>query len=112
MTGHVNAEAVGGRYVGAVGGAGDFLRGAARSPGGVPIVALPSVARDSSRIVARLGGPVSTPRSEQLVVVTEQGVADLRGLTLPERVEAMIAIAHPDHRRALDDAAESALDSV
>lgn len=112
LTGQVNAEAIGRRYVGAVGGAGDFLRGAARSPGGVPIVALPSVARDSSRIVARLGGPVSTPRSEQLVVVTEHGIADLRGLTLPQRVEAMIAIAHPDHRRALDDAAESALESV
>ena len=100
LTGQVNAEAIGGRYVGAVGGAGDFLRGAAWSPGGVPIVALPSVARDSSRIVARLWSGF-TPRSEQLVVVTEYGVADLRGLTLPERVEAMIAIAHPDHRRAL-----------
>lgn len=112
LTGQVNAEVAAGRYVGAVGGAMDFLRGAARSPGGVPIVALPSTARGAARIVAALDGPVSTPRAEQVVVVTEHGVADLRGLTNDQRVERMIAIAHPDHRAELDAAAEAALASA
>lgn len=106
LTGQVNTEVAGGRYVGAVGGAADFLRGAARSDGGVPVVALPSTAGSCSRIVARLTGPVSVSRSDAGVIVTEYGVADLRGLTLRERQEQMLAIAHPDHRPALE--AESA----
>lgn len=101
LTGQVNAEAVRGRYVGAVGGAIDFLRGAAASPGGVPIVALPSTVRGASTIVPRLSGPTSTPRAEGVVVVTEHGAADLRGLTLRQRVARMIAIADPDYRDAL-----------
>lgn len=106
LTGQVNAEKIGGRYVGAVGGAVDFLRGAARSHGGVPVVALPSTVKGHSTIVPRLSGPVSTARSEQVVVVTEHGVADLRGTTLAQRTERLIAIAHPDHRAALDRAAD------
>jgi acetyl-CoA hydrolase len=112
LTGQVNAELAAERYVGAVGGAVDFLRGAARSRDGVPIVALTSTARGAGRIVGRLSGPVSTPRSEDLVIVTEHGVADLRGTTLSQRVERMIAIAHPDHRAELDAGAESVLASV
>ncbi|NNH70456.1 acetyl-CoA hydrolase/transferase family protein [Nocardia uniformis] len=103
LTGQVNAEVAGGRYVGAVGGGAEFLRGAARSAGGVPIIALPATAGPRSRIVDRLSGPVSTARSDVGVVVTEFGVADLRGLTLPERRRAMVAIAHPDHRELLQD---------
>jgi acetyl-CoA hydrolase len=106
LTGQVNAEAIGGRYVGAVGGAVDFLRGARLSKGGLPIVALPSVARGQSRIVRQLHGPVSTPRSEPVVVVTEHGAADLRGLTLEQRAERMIAIADPAYRRELDQDAD------
>nr|WP_174267666.1 acetyl-CoA hydrolase/transferase family protein [Nocardioides zeae] len=102
LTGAVNAESAGGRYVGAVGGAVDFLRGAHASPGGVPVVALPSTAGERSRIVHRLGGPTSTPRCEPLVVVTEHGVADLRGLPLGQRVERMLAIADPAHRARLE----------
>lgn len=116
LTGQVNAELAGGRYVGAVGGAVDFLRGAARSAGGVPIVALPSTARSRSgpvqRIVSRLSGPVSTPRSEGIVVVTEHGVADLRGATLNQRVERMIAVADPAHRAELDAHADRVLASA
>lgn len=116
LTGQVNAELAGGRYVGAVGGAVDFLRGAGRSAGGVPIVALPSTARGRSgpvqRIVGRLSGPVSTPRSEGIVVVTEHGVADLRGATLNQRVERMIAVADPAHRAELDAYADRVLASA
>jgi acyl-CoA hydrolase len=102
LSGQVNAEQIGQRYVGAVGGAGDFLRGAARSRGGLPVVALPSTARGASRIVARLSGPVSTPRSDAAVIVTEFGAADLRGATLTQRAERLLAIAHPSHRAALE----------
>lgn len=101
LTGQINAEVAGGVYVGAVGGALDFLRAAHCSRGGLPIVALPSTAGAHSRIVARLNGPVSTPRSDAGIIVTEHGVADLRGLGLGERMRRLIAIAHPDHREAL-----------
>ena len=101
LSGQVNAEEVNGRYVGSVGGASDFLRGAARSPGGLPIVALPSTARAVSRIVSRLNGPVSTARSDAGVIVTEHGVADLRGAPVSVRYERMLAIAHPEHRAVL-----------
>ncbi|WP_261544024.1 acetyl-CoA hydrolase/transferase family protein [Burkholderia multivorans] len=101
LTGQVNAEVVGGTYVGAVGGVGDFLRAAQASRGGVPIVALPSTAGTHSRIVTKLSGPVTVPRSDACVIVTEYGIADLRGLSLAQRVPKMIAIAHPDHRERL-----------
>lgn len=108
LSGQINAEVAGGVYVGAVGGALDFLRGARRSRGGVPVIALPSTAgKGASRIVASLNGPVSTPRSDAAIVVTEYGVADLRGLTLRQRRERMLAIAHPDHRGALDQMASA-----
>jgi acyl-CoA hydrolase len=111
LTGQVNAEVAAGRYVGAIGGAVDFLRGAARSTGGLPIVALPSHSRGTPRIVAKLSGPVSTPRSEDIIVVTEHGVADLRGLSLEKRVEQMLAISDPAHRDELALAAERNLAS-
>lgn len=109
LTGQVNAEVVNGTYLGAVGGAVDFLRGAHRSPGGLPLIVLPSTAKQHSRIVARLQGPVSTGRSDVGLVVTEHGIADLRGLTLSQRVEAMLAIADPDHRQHLSEDAEHLL---
>lgn len=81
LTGQVNAEVAAGTYVGAVGGIGDLLRAAQVCPGGVPIVALPSTAGQHSRIVTQLCGPVTIPRSDACVIVTEYGVADLRGLS-------------------------------
>lgn len=108
LTGQINAEQANGTYVGAVGGALDFLRGAQASRGGLPIVALPSTAGTHSRIVAKLNGPVSTPRSDAGVIVTEYGVADLRGLTLAQRRQRMLALAHPIHRPALEEAAAGA----
>ena len=101
LTGQINAEVAAGQYVGAVGGAMDFLRAAAHSPGGLPIVALPATARGQSRIVAQLSGPVSTPRADAGLIVTEHGVADLRGLSLRQRVQAMLTIAAPEHRDIL-----------
>jgi acetyl-CoA hydrolase len=102
LTGQVNSEVAGGRYVGAVGGALDFLRGAQRSPGGLPIVALPSTARGASRIVAQLSGPATIGRGEAPIIVTEHGIADLRGLTLPARRERLLAITDPAHAGQLD----------
>mgnify|MGYP001809758792 CR=1 FL=1 len=108
LTGQINSEDSGAGYVGAVGGAVDFLRGAHRSRGGLPIVALPSTARGASRIVARLNGPVTVPRSDAGLIVTEYGIADLRGACLTERTRRLVAIAHPDFREMLDRAAHGA----
>jgi len=106
LTGQVNAEVANGSYVGAVGGALDFIRAANQSPGGISLVVLPSsVGSKLSRVVAKLAGPVATPRSEAGVFVTEHGAADLRGRTLAERARRMIAIAHPAFREALERAA-------
>lgn len=105
VTGQVNAESVNGRYVGATGGLVDFVRGALTAPKGRSIIALPSTTRDGgvSRIVSQIkNGPVTCLRSDADIVVTEWGAAQLRGKTLTERVNAMIAIAHPDHREALE----------
>lgn len=88
LTGQVNGEIARGSYVGAVGGALDFIRAANSSPGGVSIIALPA-----ARVVERLAGPVSVPRSEAGVVVTEHGAADLRGCTLREREQRMRKIS-------------------
>jgi acyl-CoA hydrolase len=88
FTGQVNAEVAKGSYLGAVGGALDFIRAANQSPDGVSLMLLPA-----ARIVEKLQGPVATPRSEAGVIVTERGVADLRCCTLRERVARMRAIA-------------------
>lgn len=104
LTGQVNAEIASGVYVGGTGGQGDFVRGAMIAEGGHSIIALPATARGGaiSRIVARLEGvPVTTPRSDADVIVTEFGAAELRGQPLDERARRMIAISHPDFREAL-----------
>jgi acyl-CoA hydrolase len=88
LTGQVNAEVAKGSYLGAVGGALDFIRAASQSPGGVSLMLIPA-----SRMVDKLSGPVATPRSEAGVVVTECGAADLRGCSLREREKRMRAIA-------------------
>lgn len=87
-TGQVNAEVAKGSYLGAVGGALDFVRAANHSPGGVSLMLLPAC-----RIVEKLQGPVATPRSEAGVVVTERGAADLRGRTLRERENLLRGIS-------------------
>lgn len=105
LTGQVNSEVAGGVYVGAVGGSIDFVRGATASRGGLPVIALPSRTggrAGSARIVARLGGPVTIPRGDAVIVVTEHGVADLRGLSFRQRVQRMLAVAHPEDRERLE----------
>jgi len=107
LFGQANAEFQNGRQISGVGGLTDFLRGGRLSDGGVPIIALPASAKGDSisRIVPRLSpGAVSVPRADVGVVVTEHGVADLRGLTLDERAQALIGVASPAHRNALSNA--------
>jgi acyl-CoA hydrolase len=104
LTGQVNAETLGGVHIGAVSGQVDFVRAAIASPGGRSIIALRSTARggEITRIVSRLAdGVVTTPRSDADVVITEHGVAHLRGVPLPERARRLIAIADPLFREAL-----------
>jgi acetyl-CoA hydrolase len=108
LTGQVNSEVAGGRYLGAVGGQVDFVRGGMASPGGQSILAFPSTTPDGkhSRIVATLQGPVTTARSDADVIVTEYGVARLRGCGLRERARRLLAIAHPEFRDTLKHAME------
>lgn len=105
LTGQVNSEVAGGRYLGAVGGQVDFVRAGVASAGGLSIIAFPSATPDGkhSRIVASLGDrPVTTARSDVDVIVTEHGAAHLRGASLRERATRLVAIAHPDHRESLE----------
>lgn len=88
LTGQANGEVARGSYVGAVGGALDFVRAANQSPGGLSIVVLPA-----SRVVEKLSGPASLPRSEAGLFVTEHGAADLRGCSLAERERRMRRIS-------------------
>ena len=107
LTGQVCADSLGTRPYSGFGGQIDFIRGAARSRGGVPIIALPSTACGGkiSRIVPVLepGAGVVTSRADVHYVVTEHGIAYLHGKTLRERAEALIAIADPRFQQELED---------
>jgi acetyl-CoA hydrolase len=108
LTGQVCADSIGPRLYSGVGGQLDFIYGASRSKGGVPIIALPSTTtlKDGStisRIVHMLnrGAGVVTTRNHVRYIVTEYGVADLYGKTLRQRAQALIHIAHPEFREEL-----------
>jgi acyl-CoA hydrolase len=104
LTGQVCADSIGDRLYSGVGGQMDFIRGAALSEGGKPIIALPSTtSRGDSRITSYLkpGAGVVSTRAHVHYVVTEHGIADLWGKNLRQRAAALIAIAHPTHRDAL-----------
>ena len=107
LTGQVCADSIGTRPYSGFGGQLDFIRGAAHSRGGVPIIALPSTAMHGniSRIVPVLdpGAGVVTSRADVHYVVTEHGIAYLHGKTLRERAEALIAISDPRFRAELED---------
>jgi acyl-CoA hydrolase len=103
LDGAVNIERVGDRQVAGLGGHPDWCKAATHSPGGLSIVVAPSTYRGRSTIVAS-PDVVSTPRGDVGIVVTEHGVADLRARTAPERRKALLAIAAPEHRAALERA--------
>ena len=108
LTGQVCADSIGMRQYSGIGGQMDFVRGATLSEGGKPIIALPSVtSRGQTRIVSTLkeGAGVVTTRGHAQYVVTEHGVAYLYGKTLRERARALIDVAAPEHRAALERAA-------
>ncbi|HEX9209211.1 MAG TPA: acetyl-CoA hydrolase/transferase C-terminal domain-containing protein [Bradyrhizobium sp.] len=101
LDGSVNSETLNGVAIGAIGGQLDFVRGANASIGGRAIIALPATASDgTSRIVASVE-TVTTPRADVDAIITEWGIAELRGCGLAERARRMIAIAAPEHRDAL-----------
>lgn len=100
LDGAANVEAVGGRLVAGPGGHPDFAAAASRSPGGMSIVALPATTGGRSNVVLR-PDVVSTPRCDVDIVVTEYGVADLRGISPEERAPLLLAVAAPEHRADL-----------
>ncbi len=109
LTGQVCADSIGERIWSGIGGQMDFVRGAVQSPGGKAFIALPSTAKGGtiSRIVPRLepGAGVVTTRGHVQWVVTEHGIANLRGRSLRQRAEMLIALAHPTFRPELRAAA-------
>ena len=111
LTGQVCADSLGCRLYSGVGGQADFIRGAAHSLGGKPIIALPATALGGSvsRLVAMLdpGAGVTITRNEVHYIITEYGVAQLYGRSLAQRAKALIAIAHPDFRSDLRQAARA-----
>ncbi|WP_339917247.1 acetyl-CoA hydrolase/transferase family protein [Yeosuana marina] len=107
FTGQVCADSIGTRMFSGVGGQMDFMRGAALSKGGKPIIAITSTTlKGVSKIVPALkpGAGVVTTRAHARYVATEYGVAELFGKTLKQRAEALRDVAHPDHREELDKA--------
>jgi acetyl-CoA hydrolase len=108
LTGQVCADSIGPRFYSGVGGQVDFIYGASRSKGGLPIIALPSTVENKdgtrlSKIVAMLkpGAGVVTTRNHVHFVVTEHGIADLYGKTIAQRVRALISVAAPEFRDEL-----------
>ncbi len=103
LTGQVCADSIGPKIYSGVGGQMDFIYGASRAKNGVPIIALPSTAKQFSRIVPMLkqGAGVVTSRNHVRYVVTEYGIADLYGKTIRQRAKALINIAHPQFRQEL-----------
>ncbi|WP_312419798.1 acetyl-CoA hydrolase/transferase family protein [Anaerospora hongkongensis] len=105
LMGQVNAEMIGSRQFSGIGGQVDFVRGVSRAKNGKSIIALPSTAAGGrvSRIACELdrGAAVSTSRNDVHYIVTEYGIANLRGKSLRERTLALIGIAHPDFRESL-----------
>lgn len=111
LTGQVSADTLMGRFFSGIGGQVDFIRGAAKSRGGKPIIALPSTAKDGTvsriRPAVEEGAGIVTSRGDVHYVVTEHGVADLWGKSIRERAMALIELAHPDHRAELLAAAKA-----
>lgn len=112
LTGQIVSDSVAGEFYSGIGGQVDFIRGAGMSKGGRPIIALPSTAKNGtiSRIVAAVsqGAGVVATRGDVHYVVTEYGIATLRGRSIRERIMELIQVAHPKFRdQLLDDMVES-----
>ena len=109
LSGACNSEHLAGKQFSAAGGQLDFVRGAYASKGGKSIIACHSTAKEGtlSRITTRLDGPVTTPRNDTHIVVTEFGWADLKGKSTAERAKALISLAHPKFRDELTAAART-----
>jgi acetyl-CoA hydrolase len=114
LTGQVCADSIGPKFFSGIGGQLDFVYGASRSKGGIPIIAMPStnVLKDgtsASKIVSTLkpGAGVVTGRNHVHYVVTEYGVADLYGKSIRQRVKALVGISHPDFRADLEKQADA-----
>jgi acyl-CoA hydrolase len=105
LDGSVNSETLNGVAIGAIGGQVDFIRGANLSPGGRAIIALPATAPDGSSRIVPWVETVTTTRGDVDAIVTEWGVAELRGCGLRERARRMVAIAAPERREDLSRAA-------
>lgn len=107
LMGQVCAESIGAKQISGVGGQVDFVRGTNMSENGISIIAIPSTASKGkvSRIVAALdeGAPVTTSRNDVDYIITEYGIAQLRGKTLRDRARALINIAHPDFKEELKE---------
>ena len=104
LMGQIASESIGYKQISGVGGQVDFIRGAAGSKGGRAIIAMPSTAKgEISKIVPLLdeGAVVTTSRCDADYIVTEYGIAKLKGYTLKQRAKALIQIAHPDFRESL-----------
>jgi acetyl-CoA hydrolase len=113
LTGQVCADSIGPKFFSGIGGQLDFIYGASRSKGGVPIIAMPStnVMKDGTLIskivpMLKLGAGVVTGRNHVHFVVTEYGVADLYGKSIRQRVKALIGVAHPDFHADLEKQAK------
>jgi itaconate CoA-transferase len=108
LTGACNSEYVSGHQFTSTGGQLDFVRGAYASKGGLSFIAFQSSIKGGtiSKIVPRLSGPVTTPRTDVHYVVTENGVAKLKGLSSTERARALIGLADPAFRDELTAAAK------
>jgi len=109
LKGQVCADSLGRLFYSGIGGQVDFIRGAARSKNGKPIIALPSTAKKNGKLVSRItsvlipGSGVVTSEGDVHYVVTEYGIADLRHKAMGERAQALINIAHPDFRDELEE---------
>jgi len=108
LTGQVCSDSIGTKHYSGVGGQIDFIRGASMSPGGKPIIAMPSVSTKGVSKIAPIlhpGAGVVTTRSNMHWLVTEYGAVNLYGQSLQNRAKLIISIAHPNHQESLDKAA-------
>jgi acyl-CoA hydrolase len=112
LDGAVNVERIDGHYLAGIGGHADFCAGASRSPGGLAIVAVASTTRRGESTIVPQVECVSTPRADVEMVVTEHGVADLRGVDDAERARRIVTVAAPEHRARLTAAAAALFDSA